>query len=450
MAITIRQSPTSPNMANADLIYEVSSNISTNPQYQFVMDIQDSTRTVLQRIKQQPNPSGYGVFDVGNIVANYVDIDPVWKTKEFATSSFANREFWIAFGEEYGTSTSGSVTLYNGSGVAGEPAKSGSYPTDITNGLVEINSGDWNFPSSSYYTASAAPTLGSFTLQHNLSYAPTTQKIQEGEYATIALYNGNFNSGSSDAQDIYYVEFVVYDATGSNIQTFNFYNLESNGGGPRANGTQEWGDTGVYNTQTASTRLLHIGVGPQNITDNGTTLNSAWSYYTVTAYAQESAGIPNTGAYYGRLTFQKDTGNCDYPGARFAWKNEFGVWDYYTAKLATNSSVQIERNSYNQSFVDFSTSTTNVPYNISRRGSTQFYNKLNQSFNVTTDILTQTQAEWLRELMFSPSVYIQEGTDFLPVIITNAEVIEKTNPRSQKVFQYTFNYEYANQLRPRL
>jgi hypothetical protein len=42
MAITYRQYPTSPNMANNNLVYEVTSDKSQQPQYQFVMDIYTS------------------------------------------------------------------------------------------------------------------------------------------------------------------------------------------------------------------------------------------------------------------------------------------------------------------------------------------------------------------------------------------------------------------------
>jgi hypothetical protein len=149
------------------------------------------------------------------------------------------------------------------------------------------------------------------------------------------------------------------------------------------------------------------------------------------------------------MTFEKDDAECISEGVRFAWKNEFGVWDYCTAKLAINSGVQIQRNSYQQSFVDYGTGTSTVTYDLSRRGSSQFYNKATQRKNVTTDILTQAEADWLRELFFSTNVYVQEGTNFLPVVISDAAATEKTNPRSQKVFQYSFNFEYANQLRPR-
>ena len=449
MAVIIQQSPTTPNMANANLVYEVSSTLSTAALFQYVVDIQDADRNVLQRIKQQPNPSSYGVFDLGKIIPTYVSPDPVWKTQQFATSSFANKQFWIAFGEEWASSPSGSVVLYNGvSATAGNPAKSGSYALTATDGLVEPNSGDWNFPYTSYVYMENASQYTTFSHQAALTNAPTTQKIQDGEYATVSLYNGNFDGDAGDAQDIAYVIINVYNSAGSNIQNYQYENKSSNGGGPRDDMADVW--SAVAADQTQSTNLIHVGVGPQNISDNGTPLNAAWSYYTVKFIGQGDDSLENNDGVYAQITFQKDTANCDYPGVRFAWKNEFGVWDYYTAKLAENSNVQIERNSYNASFVDYSTSGTTVPYNISNRGTTQFVNGLTQRKTVTTDYLNQTDADWLRELFYSTSVYVQEGTDMVPVAVTNATVTEKTNPRSQKLFTYTFEYEYANQKRARV
>ena len=64
--------------------------------------------------------------------------------------------------------------------------------------------------------------------------------------------------------------------------------------------------------------------------------------------------------------------------------------------------------------------------------------------------MNQTDADNLRELFFSTNVYVQDGTEFLPVVIENASVREKTNPRSQKLFTYTVNYRYANEERPRV
>jgi hypothetical protein len=451
MAITIHQSPTSPNMTNADLLFSISGN-SSQPQYQFVCDIKDSSKTLLQRIKQQPNPSGYGVFNVGQIISQYVSSDTgVWSASPFATSSNAGKSFWVMFGEEYGTSVSSSITLYSGiASNVGQPALSSSFPYYVVDGLVEPNSGYWNFQSGSYYTSSLAPAdTDVYSRQSVLSSAPITQSVQDGEYLTLSAFNGNFNSSSIKAQDLFYFQVRVYSSAGSNIQNFGFFNLNSSSyhGGPRTLDSQEWDD--VYQNQRDGTKLLHIGVGPQNLSDTGYPLNAGWDYYTVECFAQESAGVDSSTAKYFSYKFTKNS-SCDTDGVRFIWKNEFGTWDYYTAKLSVNATTNVERSSYNQSFVDYSTPTQNIPYDISRRGSKQFYNKLTERKNVTTEILTQGIADWLRELFYSTEVYIQEGSNVLPVVISNADVIYKTNQRSQKLFQYTFEYEYANQLRARI
>jgi hypothetical protein len=128
MAITISQQPTSPGMTNSDYLFEVSSNQSTQPQFQFIADLTLSgSSTVLQTVKQQPNPSSYGVFNFGQIVASYLESDNTFKAAPFITASNAGKRFSVKFGEEYGTSVSSSVNIYDGiTNVTGSPAKTGS------------------------------------------------------------------------------------------------------------------------------------------------------------------------------------------------------------------------------------------------------------------------------------------------------------------------------------
>ena len=455
MSITLRQQPTTPNMANADLLWEVSSNQISQPQYQFVVDVFESgSATLIQRVKQQPNPSGYGVFNLRQILSYQLESDGVWKTLGFSTSSFCNKDFIVKFGEEYGTSVSSSVYLYNGvtnatSSLA--PAKTGSAYYTITNGLVEPNSGDWNFASSSYYTEEVASQYNTFNHQHNLSYAPTTQKIQDGEYATIALYNGNFATPSGDvdivAQDIFYYQVSVYNSAGGNVQNFGAFNKVSNGGGPRTSEAQLWDE--IYNNQTNKTRVIHIGVGPQNFRDSGNPLVTEWAYYEVAVMAQGDDGQENNEGRWATLRFEKQDPQCISNGVRFAWKNEFGVWDYFTFTLAEAQTSNMERLQYEQTFVPYNTSTTNVPYDITRRGANPFNTKITQDKTANSDWLSQTEAEWIRELFYSTDVYIQDGSNFVPAVITNASVLEKTNPRSQKLYNYAITYRLANQPRSR-
>ena len=452
MAIVINQQPTSPNMANADVIFSVSSTTSTQPQYQYVMDIYESgSASRIQRIKQQPNPYGFGVFNVGQILKSFLASDNAWKSNLIVTSSNANKDFIVLFGEEYGASLSSSITLYNGLGIfEGDPAKSGSAFYTITNGLVDpYDAVAWNFPSASYYTAESASAYITFNHQHTLSNGPVSQSINDGDYATIALYNGNFDNNNTFAQDVFYIQYTYYNAAGSTLGTDSYTNIIPDGGGPRTNSNDLWDDAGVYNSQSASTRLLHIGVGPQNLDDVGYTLPATWASYKVEIQSQGDDGLENNDGIWATRWFTKATGECAYNGVRFAWKNEFGVWDYYTFTLQSNSAFNIERQAYEQTFVNYSTADSSVSYDKQRRGARQFYNALNNVKTANSQWLSQTDADWLRELFFSANVYIQEGTEMLPVVINSANVVEKTNPRTQKNFQYQIEFSPANQLRPR-
>jgi len=450
MAITIQQSPTIPNMANNTLVYAVTSNSSSAAQFQFVVDLTLSgSNTLLQRIKQQPNPNNAGVFDMGSIITNYLDSDNSWKAAPFITASTAAKRFQVKFGEQYGTSTSSSVILYTGVGaVTGSPAVTASAYLYTINGLVDPNDKvDWNFPSASYFTASAVSTTTTFSKQHALTNAPLTQSIQDGEYATISLINGNFTNSATAAQDIFTVRVRSYNSSNTLLDDVDFSNLVSNGGGPRTNGTQVW--TNVTASQTAGTQLITVGVGPQNLNDAGDPLGSTWAYYIVNALGQQSAGVVNTSGSYAELRYEKYGAQCGYDGVRFAWKNEFGVWDYYTFTLQTDKAFNVERANYEQTFVPYN-SDYPVPYSKQRRGTINYYNRPVQTQVANSDWLDQDESDWLKELFFSANVFYQSGSDFYPAVITSADVTERTNPRSQRNFQYVIQFQVANQINPRI
>ena len=145
------------------------------------------------------------------------------------------------------------------------------------------------------------------------------------------------------------------------------------------------------------------------------------------------------------------TPNCDYSGVRFAWKNQYGVWDYYNFDLAESTVSNVEREQYTQTFIDYSTTANSVSYDRSRRGKNNYYNKIEKRRTAQTNYLTQTEADNIRELFFSTDVYVQQSNgQWWPVVITSANVTEKTNPRTQKLYTYNIEYVYANDQRPRL
>ena len=443
MAITLQQQPTTPNGAFADLLYVATSTNQNQPQFQFVAKVSVTGSTDIITLKQQPNPSGKAVFNMGPIITTLIDYDNLWKTQKFATASLAGKTIVTTFAEEYGTSTSSSVSIVNT--ITGSPLY-------IIPKVVEPDSGYWNFQSSSYYQAVYTSDGGvTYSYQHTLSDSPVTKSIRDNEYETISLINGNFAntiSASFYAQDIFEVQIKVYNSSSALIQTQSFYNSVSNGGGPRTTpNSQYWSN--AYSDQTDKTRLLTIGVGPQNIDDWTTPLSSSWSYYTVKVLGQADDGFENDNGIFAFRRYEKQTPECGYVGTRFAFINEFGVWDYYTFPFADTITDSMNRSEYTQTFVDYSTTSNGVTYNESLRGARVFNQDYTQNRVAESDFLTQSEVDWLRQLVESPEVFIQSNTKFLPVVITDSNFTFKTNPRAQKLYRLTLSYKMANQKRSR-
>jgi hypothetical protein len=464
--ITIQQSASQLNLANSDMLWELTSVSSSAAQFQYVCALQNGCGTVLTTIKQQANPSGKGVFNLGRIVRQYLDYDNHALTigdtgSLFNKNSQTAKFFKVAFGEEFGTSTTSSVISYSGVGNAtGSAAFTGSIPYYyLINGVLDPNSGDWNWATGSYFKMEAIPFTGSFSYNVALTDAPRSQSIKAADYASISVLNGNLNQSTSSAQDIAFVEYNVY--SGSISSSYLFDNLNNTNtiysGGPRTGsisstfpGTIQPCSSSAQPFQTSGSLLLHIGVGPQNLIDNGNVpaITGSWDYYTVKLYPR-AVSSANTSASWDSFTFTRQTDYCEYDGKRFAFINNYGVWDYFNFTLATNQTTALDYGLYKQTFVPYNTTTNNVPYNRERRGTNNYYKNISENFQVYSDWLTQAEADWLGQLFYSPNVYVQEGTTWLPIIITDTQFQTKTNPRTQKNFNYVVNFTLANNKRSR-
>ena len=471
MAITIQQYPEQLNMANSDLLWLVTSDSSSAPQYQFVCALQDGCGNTLTTIKQQPNPSDKGVFNLGRIVKQYLDYDNYALTigdvgSLFNKNTDTAKFFKVAFGEEYGTSPSSSVTSYTGIGSnTGNPAQTGSLPYYyLIDGVVDPNDGSFNWNTSSFwYPNEATPSSATFSRNIALTDAPRTQYAKDADYLSISFLNGNLNSATSSAQDVRWVEYTFYSASISyDSASFNNENNtnNSNSGGPVTSSAGLFSTAATVQTcltasgnQTSGSLLIHLGIGPQNLIDNGNVsgITGSWDYYTVKLYPQDSVqqGFFNPNGVWDSFTIYKQTGNCQYPGVRFGWINDYGVWDYFNFVLQEDKNTVVDRGLYRQNFVDYSTTSNGVTYDRERRGNNAYYTNISANFTANSDWLTQAQADWLEGLFISPNVYIQDGTNWLPVIITDTEFTSKTNPRTQKLFKYTVNYILANNKRSR-
>jgi len=477
MALTIGTQPNYLQVSNNNVVYGLTSNSSSQANFKVVCDIYLSgSATRLQRLKQPLNPSGVAVFDIGNVLANYTyEGYPSISTLAFSQASTENRRFIVLFGEEYGSS---SLAIYNGyqNATTGSPAFSGSAGSatraiynNVFDGVADPNDKtNWNFVSATKWfpttnTPYPSPANPNFTRNVCLTNMPrssvgATNKmyIRDGERLSLSFLQGNENQPAlnSQAQDIHALRIRSFDSAGNLLFTLSPLNNTLNQGGPRAGTTAQWSTVTTQNNLNGSAGntygIITANVGPGNLP---LAYPAGWDYVVIDFSPQQSGFTSNFNSTWDSFVLYKDNSTgCGFNGVRFAWKNLYGVWDYYTFNLQENSSWAIEKPIVEQVFVPYNATTATVAYSTARRGTKHYYNQPSQTITANTDWLDTATSLWLRELFFSPSVYYWGSTSnaWLPCIITSTQVIDKTNQRTQALFQYAIEFQPSNQPNPRV
>jgi hypothetical protein len=428
MAITINQDPSFFNVTNNPIVFVASSDNTANNQFQYVLDVRTSPDGILRaRIKQYPNPDGSAVFDVSHTLNDYIEYDADNFLNTGIQDTFGDefRYFNIFVGEEYGTSPSSSVTLYDGLGSAGDPAVTGTNARgnnysafggsiDYTPGITS-STGGWNF--GDYFgTGSLSYILSNFRTTDLGAYS-TNHKIGRGDYSLMPVIDSNTNLSTQNT-------------------TITLYNSSDVSVG-----------SAVLDPTQAGLYMNYVPVGPQNFLDAGlftqTQINqTAW-------YSVINSG--DTTNLFKVFTIE----DCDnnYERTNFLFINKWGLWESYGMNTALRQQTSISRDEYKKSVVPFSNTTAVNSYKL--RGSEYYNTTLEDTFQITTPFVTTDEAKFVTELIESPQVYLQLnnldmglGTTisktFVPVQITNSSYTSKTN-KLQKIFQYNIEYTLANQ-----
>ena len=432
MAVSLIQQPTTPNGAYTRLIYVASGSVTTsNPQYQYVMDVYESgSSDRIARLTQTPNPAGTAVFDPSRIFQGELGEDQVWKSSNMVSSVNSSKTFEVRFGEQYGTSVSSSVTVY---------PDLISNTIDVIPAVVDPNNGiSYNWQS------------GSFLLQGtNVDYELTNDPLlvdnsdrgagQEIVFKPIGNNDWETVSYLNDGTDYLYYGVLVYRGE-----------------------EQIFAQDGFPVSYDAATDMVYLGTGPKNLIQAipalATIFNDNWTHYDV-RLVNSVPNVSSTNTYYvneaieptfiynttlgGRRLKTYLQPIQDKEKTRFAFINRYGVWDYYTIFNPVKRSSNIEKQSVTLPQVDYSSTTS--PYNVNNRGEKTYYIETNDSFTVETPLLDKQLGNWVEELLESPSVYIQKGDSFIPVLITNSSYISNTHQARQKLFQYNIEFMPANQ-----
>ena len=413
MALVISNFPVNYSSANDDLVCTcLESSLYTITNFKYICDVYIGGVKVAQ-LKSFPNPvSHYGVFNIGNVVRNYVNSNLTYLSASgLRVDKFTNHTILVEckFGYEYGAN----ITQYLN---------------------IETRSSRY---SNSYNKRRV----------FNITTTPTTSyKIDQFATNRPASKTNIFLPGSGVPSAPVLVPFyngVVYPSSPKNLELRVFYFNK--------NGTS--GNSIIINNSNAATdyTMIQFDFSPRAINTllTITLIDDNTLFYYVAANIETGSGVysvnsPNFYPY------------CEskYEVFTLIWLNQYGGYDSYQFSKKSKRTYNSEKKSFERIPYMINPSNGKMDY-VQMSGSSSskvfvesqivYDSKFKESMSLNTDIIDEATYEWLSELIISPCVFLYSNDSFVPIMIkdSNYDFKKRVN---DKVFNLTINVDFQQQM----
>jgi hypothetical protein len=446
-----------------DLIYVVSNQtaVANETRVKFVAEVYIGTSVAtvtptgnipVGTFKTTPNNAGVGMFDLRNVVENYVKADnmaangskykttltsptarhPVHLIDKFSLNTNVARYMIVRFSVEYLVGTTVEIDINT---------QATSSLALIFNGYVKhtdiLTKAGNNF---AYDTAK-------FTLVDNssefLTNAPTTQYANLEDYGTLSMVTINITTTGGSILNR--IRLNYFDSSGNPLGAEVILRNSANGA------WNSWGDQ-------IEKQILHFGCFPGNLQNSSTTFKALVTTGTIqggsiTVQALDSGLSPISQVYTIKLNCPNGKG---YEPIRLCWLNQWGAWDYYTFTQKSIKSTSTSGATYNQLAGTWNESLYRP--DSYKGGKKAFRVNATEKITMNSDFVTEDEAVIFEELVNSPEVYLLKGYEDIvettsvlnqyvtPVRLLTSSFTKKTIA-NDKLMQYNFEIEKSKTLR---
>jgi hypothetical protein len=472
MATTIEQKPLYTSLpVGQDIIYVVKNDSIVNNQarVKFIAEIHISNTTQINlatntnkigTFKTTPNSAGVGIFNLRNIVENYVKSDNMASDgssykgtttsstdrhslhliDKFSKSENTIRHLAIKFGIEYLDNDQTSATfnqIIQGSNVNSDDYQIWNAYLKYEDKL-QISNNDFGFNRQVFLAASTGSI--SANTKRYLTNAPTTQYANSGDYGTLAVLLDNSTTWGNFSK----IRIKYYNH--SNIAYAGEDVIDKNS----ANGANSSWSTEIKR------HILFFGCFPGNLenwsSNYATAVTGGLSYYTIQA---EDAGTSFPAVLNGITIYVNCPDRLGYDPIRLCWLNQWGAWDYYTFIKKSVKNISTQGSTYTQ--LEGTWNESAYKLDSFKGGKRSFRINAAEKITINTDFVKEIDNVMFEELINSPEIYLLESfqTDasfsaynqyVTPVRLTTSTFTKKTRA-NDRLIQYTFEIEKSKNLR---
>ena len=472
----IEQQPLYTTMPVGQEVIFVISNIDAVTNYEkvkFIVDIHisdttppDTTTTndLKGSFKTTPNNAGVGMFDLRNVLENYVEADnmaadgssykstvtspeerhPIHLIDKYSVNNNTTRYMALVFAVEFlgatdaaGNQDANTVRRQVGTEVNSDLFVLFNGYLKYTDKLMMGTPVNNNFGFTMVDFFPAAVGLPFVTDKKFLTNAPLIQYANLEDYGTLAF-------------------LAPTDLIGNNVTSIKISYFDSAGAavGTPDTVTKSIG-TGAYTVWDAeiNKQIVFFGCYPGNLQNWSATFQantSTISYYTIKAL--DASGDDSTKTYTININCPDGFG---YESIRLCWLNQWGAWDYYTFTKKSTRTISTSGTTYTQLPGTWNSSLYRL--DTYKGGKKALRRNATERISMNTDFVKEDDNVMFEELTNSPEVYLLEGyqTDenfaalnqyVTPVTLSSSSFTRKT-VANDKLIQYSFDVEKTKMLR---
>jgi len=424
------------------IVWSVVSDQTAQKDFQYVIDVYVND-TFVTRLRQRPNPSGYGMWDVSSIVQGYLKVtnftqgeleSPNTSLGWFNTNQAASVHVYCKVGEQYGPSQTIRTGVTN---AVGDPSYAvySAYATKdlqvtvIAGSLTDHQSlwnmqnpatnGVWNTdPFNNYIHYEWKGGLASpLSKQMSRNASGYTRSLYNFDAATASFINYSALSGAEGT--IYGFRFIYYPAVGSTLTTDTVM-LTTTGFGPRTTCSAT-----ISGQPAALYDIVHINTSPSHIA-----ALTGWNIqpgdkYSIQGYSKNVANCNFQYAITESITYTVEE-YCEtlYPRVRLSWLNELAGRDYWNFTMLAEKTTDVSYEQYGQNQVNWSdylpvpqlNSTWPPMKTLPIQGGDKIYNKYAKTtWKIQTDWLSQEELNLMDGLLKSPQVLAYIHDEEMPI-----------------------------------
>ncbi len=389
--ITIIENPNNWQNLYNEIVVGVSGSNSTQPNFQFLCDVNVSGQTnPVTRLTYPKQPLvGTVQINIADVIKNYVTYDfNAFNTTALVKCTNSEVKYWLELGEIY-DNVSGVPVIYSNQaqyGTSGSP-KSGS------NAIFDFL--DWS------KTAFSTNKLLSTSNQVSLNDNSYREKIRSNQQRFLTFFDLNNN--------IVIVELTLYNSAGVVLLTNS------------------------YSSYTPQSGIVALNIGDSMLDFFGASgYMSSASYYKV--------DIKDSGD---DLVFTKtidiDNSCAKFPIYRLHWLNSMGGFDAFNFNMVSIERTEIENKEFKK--------VQSLNYAKTDRLKTKYYTKLMESITLNSDLLSDDEYAALEELVLSPIVMMETSTStYVPVNIVATNYVKRKYDQGRVIpnMELTIQYSFDN------